>query len=78
MLKKYGVVAWRTQWMDGQAASAGEAVEDEPIAPEVFCKLIAQTPQVEELRLFAKRMRKLWSKLMRIERGGWESGCGIL
>ncbi len=52
------------------ATSAGEAVEDEPIA-------IAQPPRMEAgVRLFAKRMRKLWSKLMRIERGGWESGCG--
>ena len=55
-------------------AMADEAVEDEPIALEVVCMLIAQTPQVEGVRLFAKRMRKLCSKLVRIERGGWESG----
>ena len=59
------------------ATSAGEAVKDEPIAPGVVCMLIAQTLQVQGVRLFAKRMRKLYSKLARIERGGWESGCGI-
>ena len=72
--KIYGVLAWTMQWMDWHATSADEAVEDEPIALEVVCMLIAQTPQVEGVRLFAKRMRKLCSKLVRIERGGWESG----
>ena len=60
-------------WQEGQrngwmviATSAGEAVKDEPIAPVVVCMLIAQTPQVQLVRLFAKRMRKLYSKLVRI------------
>ena len=37
----------RNGWMV-IATSAGEAVKDEPIAPEVVCMFIAQTPQVEE------------------------------
>ena len=48
--------------MDGHVTFADEAVEDEPIALEVVCMLIAQTLQVEGLRLFTKRrMRELCS-----------------